>query len=89
MRPLTIAALLFVVNAVTSVTYAAGGELPLEHPEHQERHPEMRHALHALEKAREALQHAAHDFGGHRAKALELTDQAIREVKEGLEFDRR
>jgi len=89
MRPLATVALLFVVNAFASVTYAGGGDMPLEHPEHQERHPEMRHALHALEKAKEALQHAAHDFGGHRAKALELTDQAIREVKEGLEFDRR
>jgi len=54
-----------------------------------ERHPEMHRALHALERAKEDLEHAAHDFGGHRAKALELTNQAIQEVKAGLAYDKK
>lgn len=49
-------------------------------------HPEMHRALHALENAKRDLEKAAHDYGGHRAKALELTDQAISEIKEGLEY---
>jgi hypothetical protein len=49
-------------------------------------HLEMYRALHALENAKRDLEKAAHDYGGHRAKALELTDQAISEIKEGLEY---
>ena len=58
-------------------------------PEKGERHPEMRRALHALERAKEDLEHAAHHFGGHRAKALQLTEQAIQEVKAGLAYDKK
>jgi len=54
-------------------------------PGGKKEYPEMRRALHALENAKQDLEKAAHQFGGHRAKALELTDQAIREVKEGME----
>ena len=52
------------------------------------RFPEMRHAHHALENAKRDLEKAAHDFGGHRAKALELTKQAIKEIDEGMQFAR-
>ncbi len=54
-----------------------------------EQHPEMRRALHALESAKRDLEKAAHDFQGHRAKALELTNQAIGEVKAGLAADKK
>ncbi len=58
-------------------------------PEKGERHPEMKRALHALERAKGDLEHAAHDFGGHRAKALQLTEQAIQEVNAGLAYDKK
>ena len=58
-------------------------------PEKGERHPEMRRALHALERAKGDLEKAAHDFGGHRAKALQLTEQAIQEVRAGLAYDKK
>ena len=48
----------------------------------------MQAALEALEQAKQHLQQAAHDKGGHRAKALQLTDQAIAHVKEGMNYDR-
>ena len=35
-----------------------------------ERHPEIREAIHSLERAKEHLIHANHDFGGHREAAL-------------------
>ena len=53
-----------------------------------EKHPEMRMALKRLESAKDALQKGAHDLGGHREKALDLTDKAIAEVKEAIKSDR-
>ncbi len=49
------------------------------------RQPLMKDALHDLAIARDTLEAATHDKGGHRVKALELTDQAIAEVKLGIE----
>ena len=50
--------------------------------------PHMRAALEALEQAKQHLQQAEHDKGGHRAQALQLTDQAIAQVKQGMKYDR-
>lgn len=49
-----------------------------------QRYPEMRSALRHLEQARDNLTNAAHDFHGHRAKALEHTGKAIDEVNKAL-----
>ncbi len=49
--------------------------------------PQMRKALVALETAVSHLKTASADKGGHRVKAIELTEQAIQEVKAGIEFD--
>jgi len=51
--------------------------------------PKMRAALDHLNAAERALQEASHDKGGHRAKALELTQAAAAEVKAGIKFDNR
>ncbi len=53
-----------------------------------EPHPEIHEAIAALQRAREHLNHAAHDFGGHRVDALRATDEAIRQLKICLEYDR-
>lgn len=47
--------------------------------------PHMQSALSSLHAARDQLQAAKHDKGGHRAKALSLVEQAIREVNLGVE----
>jgi hypothetical protein len=52
-----------------------------------ERHPEIRKAMHALMNAQNALQHASHDFGGHREKALDYTQQALKECQAALAAD--
>ena len=49
--------------------------------------PHMHTALATLKVARSQLEKASHDKGGHRAAALKLTDQAIEQVKKGIEFD--
>jgi hypothetical protein len=51
--------------------------------------PRMRDALASLQSAKGALEQAAHDKGGHRAKALELTKAAIQQVEAGIRFDNR
>jgi len=48
----------------------------------------MEVALHDLRHAKEALEHAAHDHGGHRSKAVERTKEAIHEVEEGINWAR-
>lgn len=53
-----------------------------------EPHPEIREALEALQNARNHLGHGAHDFGGHRAAALNLTNQAIEQCRAALRYDR-
>ena len=51
--------------------------------------PKMHDALDALQNAERALQQASTDKGGHRKKALELTQAAITQVKAGIKFDNR
>jgi hypothetical protein len=51
------------------------------------RQPLMRDALHDLQVARATLEAASPDKGGHRVKAIELTEAAMAEVKLGIEFD--
>jgi len=53
-----------------------------------EPHPEIREAIASLRRAREHLDHAAHDFGGHRVEAIRATDEAIRQLQLCLDHDR-
>jgi hypothetical protein len=48
-------------------------------------HPAMHHALFELQEAKSELKAAKHDFGGHRAKALEACDAAIKQIELALE----
>jgi hypothetical protein len=49
------------------------------------KHLPLHRALHELRECRMELKDAAHDFGGHRAKALEAVDAAIRQIDRALE----
>lgn len=53
-----------------------------------EPHPEIREAIGALRRAKAHMEHAAHDFGGHRVEAIRATDEAIRQLEDCLKFDR-
>lgn len=44
-------------------------------------HPEIHEALEAMRNAKHHLESAAHDFDGHRVKALEHLNQAIHEAE--------
>jgi hypothetical protein len=50
--------------------------------------PHMQNALTAMENAKDSLEKATNDKGGHRVKALDYVKNAISEVKKGMEAAR-
>jgi len=50
--------------------------------------PRMQAALEHLRMAKVELEKADHDKGGHRDRAIRLTNDAIAEVERGIHFDR-
>ena len=67
---------LFVSLVVTSVLAVRAYAMP---------QPNMQAALGALQQARAALEHAEHNKGGFRVKAIEHVDKAIEAVQRGIE----
>lgn len=51
--------------------------------------PHMKAAMDALVQAKQHLQQAEHDKGGHRAKALQHVDMAMQQVRMGMNYDTR
>lgn len=49
-------------------------------------HPEIDDAMRLLNQAQDHLQHAAHDFGGHRDKAMGHINQALEELRAAIEY---
>jgi hypothetical protein len=47
-------------------------------------HPEIHHAMHKLQGAKNDLEHAAHDYQGHRTKAVQDIDAAMSELQQAL-----
>lgn len=54
-----------------------------------EPHPHIRAALHELREAQGELKTAAHDFGGHRAEAMEAVHHAIEQLEVCLKYDKK
>src|SRR5215470_8055979 len=57
-------------------------------PAPPEEHPQIKAALAALRDSKEHLEHAAHDFGGHRVEAIKAIDEAIRQLEICLQYDK-
>jgi hypothetical protein len=68
---------------------AGGGTGAAGMHEGREHHPALRQAIKALERAKYDLNHANHDFGGHRAEALEACDNAIKQLNVALQYDKK
>lgn len=49
--------------------------------------PHMQAALDALQRAKQELQSAEHDKGGHRERALDMVNRAIQQTQAGMRFD--
>jgi hypothetical protein len=57
--------------------------------EREERHPVVRESIEKIESARHDLvDYADRDFGGHRAKAVEHLNQALRELHMAMDYDK-
>ena len=78
-------ALTFPVATQAAQTPAAPGQVQVK----GEHHPMIRAAIRALERAKEEMKEAAHDYGGHRVEALEACDRAIAQLKKALEYDKK
>jgi ribosome recycling factor len=52
------------------------------------RHVRIFEAIRSMEDAREYMRTARHDFCGHRERALEDTDRAIRQMREAAACER-
>jgi len=91
-KNLTILIASLAIAGVASFTlpsvFAQPTNTPPAAPHHVEHHPAIRRAIAALEAAKTDMQHAAHDFGGHRAAALEECDKAIAQLREALKYDK-
>ena len=57
-------------------------------PVHHMHAPEIHKAMRKLRGAKADLEKAAHDYGGHRVKAIAAIDEALGELKEALEADK-
>jgi len=54
----------------------------------KEEHPNLKAAREKLLEAKKHLVEAADDFGGHKLKAIEHIDAALKEIAEAIEWDR-
>jgi hypothetical protein len=54
-----------------------------------EQHPRIHSAIKELEEAKKELQAAPHDFGGHRADAVQAVDKAIEQLRLALQYDKK
>jgi len=73
------------VLLVFTLMFAYPAGVPAAPPEP---HPEIHAAINSLRHAREHLNHAAHDYGGHRADAIGAIDRAIEQLDICLKYDR-
>ena len=49
-------------------------------------HPRIANAIRALEGAIEYMEHAPHDFGGHKAQAIADSRKAIEQLREAMKY---
>jgi len=84
MFSLCVVSLLFFGLAYPAVAPAAPPAIPAA----AEPHPEIHAAISSLRHAKEHLEHAAHDYGGHRVEAIGAIDRAIEQLEVCLKYDR-
>jgi hypothetical protein len=86
-----VTALLFVV-APSHRAQAQAAAIPAQPTARRaraEEHPRIRAAIKELQAAKVELQKAPHDFGGHRADAVQAVDKAIEQLRLALQYDKK
>ena len=59
----------------------APAEAPAPHP-----HPQIAAAIASLQDAKDHLNQASHDFGGHRGEAIKAIDEAIGQLQICMQY---
>ena len=90
-RLLALGAIIAVLGSATA--YGVFAQTPPHTPvppahHDKEPHPEMMRAKAQLQAAKASLQKAAHDYSGHRVKAIKAVDEAIKEIDLGIASDK-
>jgi hypothetical protein len=75
-----------VIGVLSTLLLLAGMGLWAQNREMARHEPHMSAALGHLQQAKDELQRAAPNKGGHREKAMELINQAIQQVQEGEQY---
>jgi len=75
----------FISGMVLGVVLSAG-MMTLSAQNERAMHPRIAKAIEALRDAREYMEHAPHDFGGHKVAAIRSTDSAIRDLQFALAY---
>jgi len=75
----------FISGIVLGIVLSAG-VFTLTAQNERAMHPRLAAAIEALKDARSYLQQAPHDFGGHKAAAIQATDNAIRQLNLALQY---
>jgi hypothetical protein len=77
--------MLLAVLGVFALMFAYPAGVPAASPES---HPEIHNAIDSLRHAKEHLEHAAHDYGGHRLEAIASIDHALEQLNICLKYDK-
>jgi len=72
-----------VLVLVPTVALQARAENPREEARE---HPRIARAIHEIEDAVAYMEAAPHDFGGHKAAAIQASREAVRQLREALAF---
>ena len=75
----------FLTGLILGVLLTVGGSTMMAQNE-RAMHPRLARAIEALRDARDYLEHAPHDFGGHKAAAIRASDDAIRQLNLALQY---
>lgn len=75
----------FLAGLLLGMLLTLGGATLMAQPE-RAMHPRIAKAIAALRDARDYMEHAPHDFGGHKADAIRATDEAIRQLNLALAY---
>ncbi|HEY2805386.1 MAG TPA: hypothetical protein VGI92_05955 [Gemmatimonadales bacterium] len=75
------ARLIATLSAVPLVRARAAQALTIQRGQGEGPHPRIAAAIRSIEDAVNYLEHAPHDFGGHRAAAVEASRAAIAQLR--------
>jgi transcription elongation GreA/GreB family factor len=81
--------LLTLTPAISTATPTPAAPQVLKGSRPNVEHPHIRAAIGELREARQELEIAEHDFGGHRKEAIASVDVAIRQLQQALQYDKR